>query len=230
MVLGAMLFYCIAPIHASGDQQNAEPNDLRWDLAENLEVRWTAVELSAKVASGVTPYSLTRELIISAEFRIRDAEGLVTVEPERPRIVKVSDGRGNAVPWRFEQGSAARWYEDGFWPWHSGQVGPWYPFTLTLRLPDDPNIPTPSSLGAIEAYVYGLCGDVVSLDIPFDPNSGWHKPKAVPDLQICVDPVTPPCPGPLRYVPVSLLSGSSKGLGSFPYRPTTPVSLSRYTT
>ena len=86
----------------------------------------------------------------------------------------------------------------------SGALGPqgpwgWCPFNLTLRLPDDPNEPVPSSLAVLEAYVYVLLADdVVSLDIPFDPNGGWHELKAAPDLQICVDPTTPPCPGPLR--------------------------------
>jgi len=232
-MLGVMLLYSTSPIYASADNQEGEPNDLRWDLAEDFEFRWTAVELSAKVVSGATSNSLRRTLILSAEFRILDTDGLVTIERDRPRIVKVSDGHGNAVACQFERWSAARWYEDRSWQWRSRPQGPWgwCPLTLTLQLPDDPNIPPPSSLSILEAYVYVLCADdVISLDIPFDPNAGWYQPAAVPDLQICIDPTTPPCPGRLRYVPVSLLPGSSKGFGSFPYRPTTPVPLYRYTT
>jgi hypothetical protein len=211
----------------------SDSNDLRWDLAKDFEFRWTAAELSAKVVSGATSNSLERTLTISGELRILDTEGLVTIESDRPRIVKISDGHGNAAPCQFEQGSAARWYDDRGWQWHSGPQGPWgwCPFNLTLRLPDDPNEPVPSSLAALEAYVYVLLADnVISLDIPFDPNGGWHELEAAPDLQICVDPTTPPCPGPLRYVPVAPLPGSSKGFESFPYRPTAPVPLYRYTT
>jgi len=69
VMLGVMLLRCTPPIHASGDWQNTEPNNPRWDLAEDFEFRWTAVELSAKVLSGATSNSLTRTLIVSAEGR-----------------------------------------------------------------------------------------------------------------------------------------------------------------
>ena len=232
-VLGVALLCCLPLSHASGDQQNTGPNDLRWDLAEDFEFRWTAAELSAKVLCGETSPSLERTLTISGELRILNTEGLVTIESDRPRIVRVLDGHGNALRYQFEQWPAARWYEDKGWQWHSGARGPWgwHPFTLTLRLPDDPNEPVPSSVAVVEAYVYVLLADnIISLDIPFDPNGGWYEPEAARDLQICVDPTTPPCPVPLQYLPVSPLPGSSKGLGAFPYRPTTAVPLYRYTT
>ena len=229
--LGVMLYCCVPPSNASGDQRNTEPNDFRWDLTENFEFRCAAAELSGKVICGETSSSLKRTLTISGELRILSTEGLVTIESDRPRIVRVLDGHGNPLQYQFEQWPAARWYEDKGWQWYSGSQGSWScPFNLTLRLPDDPNELVPSSL-VVEAYVYVLLADnIISLDIPFDPNGGWYEPEAARDLQICVDPTTPPCPVPLQYLPVSPLPGSSKGFGAFPYRPTTPVPLYKYTT
>lgn len=231
-VLGMMLLCCTAPINASGAQPNVEPNDLRWDLAGNYEFRWTTADLSTKVIRGDVSNSFERRLTISGELRILDTEELVTFESELPWILSVSDGHGNAVPCQFEQWPAGRWYETNTWQLNAGRQGPWVSrFKLTLRFPDDPNDPVPSSLAELEGYVYVLCADdVLFLDTPFDPNSGWHELEAAPDLQLCIDPRTPPCPEQPQYIPVELLPGSSKGLGSFPYRPTTPVPLYRYTT
>jgi hypothetical protein len=231
-VLGMMLLCCAPPISASGDQPNVEPNDLRWDLAGNYEFRWTTVDLSTKVIRGDVSNSVERRLAISCELRILDTEELVAFEPELPWILSVSDRHGNDVRCQFEQWPAGRWYKIDAWPLNSGPQGPWVSrFTLTLRFSDNPNEPVPASLAELQGYVYVvLADDVLFLDIPFDPNSGWHETEAAPDLQICIDPPTPPCPEQPQYVPVELLPGGSKGLGYFPYRPTAPVPLYRYRT
>jgi hypothetical protein len=211
---------------------SVDPNDLRWDLAGNFEFRWTTVDLSTKAIRGDGFNSYERTLTISGELRIFHTEGLVAFEWELPWILSVSDGDGNAVPCQFEHGPTGRWYDNTVWPLNVGPQGVWVsPFILTLRLPDNPKEPVPSLLGELEGYMYVLLADdVLSLDIPFDPNSGWHEMEAAPDLQICIDPPTPPCPGPPQYMPVELLPGGYKGLGYFPYRPTMPVPLYRYRT
>jgi len=231
-VLGMMLLCCTVPINTVAGQPNVEPNDLRWDLAGNYEFRWTTVDLSTKVIKGDVADSYERTLTISGELRIPETEGLVAFESERPWVLSVSDGNGNAVPSQFGQGLGGRWYENNVWPLNVGPQGVWgSPFTLTLRLPDNPKEPVPSSLAELVGYMYVLLADdVLFLDIPFDPNSGWHETEAAPDLQICIDPATPPCPGPPEYIPVELLPGASKGPWAFPYRPTTPVPLYRYRT
>jgi len=231
-VFGLMLLFCTAPVDASGAQPNTEPNGLRWDLAASFEFRWTTVDLSTKVIRGDVTDSYERILTISGELRIRETEGLVAFEGEHPRILSVSDGRGNAVPCEFGHGLGGRWYENNIWPLNVGPQGVWGSrFTLTLRLADNPKEPVPSSLAELEGYMYVLLADdVLLLDIPFDPNAGWHEMEAAPDLQICVDPATPPCPAQLDYIPVELLPGTSRGLGYFPYRPTMPVPLYRYRT
>lgn len=230
-VSGMMLLCCMAPVGASGDQPNVEPNDLRWDLAENLEFRWTTVDLSTRVIRDDSSESFERNLTISGRLVIFDAEGWVTVECERPWALSVSDAHGNTVPCQFGQWSS-RWYEKNTWRLDSGAHASWScPFDLTLRFPGNPDEPVPSSLGEIVGYVYVvLADDVLFLDIPFDPNGGWHEPDAAPDLELSIDPRTPPCPAPLQYIPVEALPGTGKGLLSFPYRPTTPVPLYSYTT
>ena len=231
-VFGIILLCCAPPVNAFGDQPNGEPNDLRWDLAGNYEFRWTTADLSTKVVKGDISNSFERRLAISGELRILDTEELVTFESELPWILSVSDGHGNAVPCQFEQWPAGRWYETNTWQLNAGRQGPWGSrFKLTLRFPDNPKEPVPSLLADLEGYVHVvLADDVLFLDIPFDSNGGWHELEAAPDLQICIDPPTPPCPGPLEYIPVEVLPGTSKGLGAFPYRPTTPVPLYRYAT
>jgi hypothetical protein len=75
-------------------------------------------------------------------------------------------------------------------------------------------------------FVYGLYADrVVNVDIPFDPNSGTFDVPLTPDLQFWVDPATPPCPGPVKYVRIS--PPNSRVDVS---RPATPVPLYMYTT
>ncbi len=230
-VLGMMWLCCAVPVNAAGDQANIEPNDLRWDLAENIEFRWTTTDLSARVIRGDVVNSFERILSVSGRLVIFDAEGWVTIEWERLWTLSVSDAHGNTVPCQFGQWSG-RWYENNVWCLDSGAHASWStPFDLTLRFPATPDEPLPSSLGQIVGYVYiVLADDVLFLDIPFDPDGGWHELEAAPNLQICLDPTTPPCPGPLEYIPVEVLSGTPKGLGAFPYRPTTPVPLYSYTT
>lgn len=231
-VLAMALLCCMAPVRASGDEPSVEPNDLRWDLAGNLEFQWTTVDLSTKVIRDGVSDSFERQLTISGRLVVFDAEGLVTIEWERLWTLSVSDAHGNAVPCQFAQWPSGRWYENHAWRLDSGAHASWScPFDLTLRFPASPDEPVPSSLGEIVGYVYVLCADeVLFLDIPFDPNGGWHEPQAAPDLELCIDPRTPPCPGPLQYMSVEVLPGTPKGLLSFPYRPTTPVPLYSYTT
>jgi hypothetical protein len=230
-VLGMMLLCCMAAVNASGDQPSVEPNDLRWDLAENFEFRWTTVDLSTKVIRGDVANSFERNLTISGRLVVLDVEGLVTIEWERPWTLSVSDAHGNAVPYEFEQWPAGRWYETNGWRLNSGSHASWScPFALTLRFPENPDEPVPSSLGELVGYVYVLfADDVLFLDIPFDPDGGWHELEAAPDLELCIDPTTPPCPEPLDYLPIEMLPGTSIGL-EFPFRPTTPVPLYSYTT
>ncbi len=231
-ILGMMLLCCIAAVDASGDQPNVEPNDLRWDLAEKLEFQWTTADLSTKVIRDDVANRVERRLTISGRLGVLDVEGLVTIEWEPPWILSVSDARGNAVPCEFEQWPAGRWYETNGWRLNSGSQASWScPFALTLRFPDNPDEPVPSLLAELVGYVYVLRADgVLFLDIPFDPDGGWHELEAAPDLEICMDPTAPPCPEPLDYVRVEVLPGTSKGIGFFPYRPTTPVPLYSYTT
>ena len=84
----------------------------------------------------------------------------------------------------------------------------------------------PSSISRLTGYIYALYADrVVNVDIPFDPNVGCVERENVPGLVLCVDPTTPPCPGPLKSVKVPLT-----GTRSDPSRPTTPVPLYEYQT
>jgi hypothetical protein len=77
-------------------------------------------------------------------------------------------------------------------------------------------------------YIYAIyADDVIKVDIPFDPNYGWHEAKAVPDLMLCVDLLTPPCPGPLQYV--NLSPGADSRRYNL-HRPKTPVPLYMYAT
>jgi len=230
--IGMLLLCCAALVNTVAGQPHAEPNDLRWDLAENFEFRWTAVDLSTKVIRGEIFDSYERTLTITGELRVFESEGLVSFEQEQPRVLSVSDGRGNAVPCQFARGATGRWYRNNVWPLDVGPLGLGAgSFTVRLYLADNPKEPVPPLLTELKGYIYFLyADDVLLVDVPFDPNGGWREFEAAPDLQICVDPATPPCPAPLEYIPVELLPGSSKGSWFFPFRPTTPVPLYRYQT
>jgi hypothetical protein len=82
------------------------------------------------------------------------------------------------------------------------------------------------SISLLEGYIYAVYADeVIKVDIPFDPDGGWIEPKTAPDLIVRVDPTTPPCPGPLRFVNVPLADPLYG-----PRRPATPVPLYIYQT
>ena len=230
------LFVCLLAGYGMATTQAAlappaEPNDLRWDLAEKFEFRWTSAELSAKVVNGASSSLVERTLIISGVLGILDDEGVVSIDVNDPAIIEVLDRDGNAVQYQANQSSSARCYQGLGWrsSLEGGKLIPqyWHPFTLTLRLSDDPNQPVPSSLTLLKGYVYVLyADDVISFDVPFDPNSGCHEMETAPDLQVCVDSETPPCPAePLGYIRVAPELGRLS-----PVRSTTPVPLYKYTT
>ncbi len=229
--LGVMLLCCTVLVSTAAGQPNVEPNDLRWDLADNFEFQWTTVDLSTKVIRGDVFDSYERTLTITGELRLFDNEGLVSFEQEQPRVLSVSDGQGNAAPCQFARGATGRWYRNNVWPLDVGPLGLGVgSFTLRMFLVDNPKEPVPSLLTELKGHIYFLYAeDVLLVDVPFDPNGGWREFEAAPDLQICVDPATPPCPARLEYIPVELLPGSLKGL-DISYRPTTPVPLYRYQT
>lgn len=222
-----------APVSAATrGQLPAEANDVRWDLAEAFEFRWTAAERSAKIVNGEGPISVEPVLAISAEVRFGDSPGMVSIDARTPRIIDVSDGNGDALLCQFSQTSSARCYQELFWQPSSESAASTHrrPFEVTVGLSRDPNEAASSPL-TVFGYIYVVYADnVISCDVPFDPNGGWRETEATSDLQVCVDPATPPCPERLRYVRITPLPGTSKGLGYFPFRPTTSVPMYKYAT
>jgi hypothetical protein len=206
----------------------ADFNDLRWDLAKGFAFEWDSAELSAKVLRGADPNGPVRTITISARVDTF-TEGLVSIDVDTAGIVEALDEHGIAVNHQPDPLYAWRHYlEDGWW-WSGHQVSQpqaWYSFALTLHLPDDPNQRVPSAISELKAYIYAVYADeVIAVDIPFDPNYGWHDVKAAPGLMIRVDPTTPPCPGPPQYEKIPLT-----GTRLDPSRSKTPVPLYKYET
>jgi hypothetical protein len=237
MVLGA----CSAAEHdsAAGALHNgvlalgavsADPNDLRRDLAKAFKFDWESAELSAKVVKGADPNAPLRTVIISVSLAIWDFKGLIILDVNCPGIRQVLDRDGKSVQYQVVQSDQTRCYDHRNWHWDQGGTWlgePLQPFNVMVRLASDPKQSVASSISQLTGYIYAVyADDVIKVDIPFDPNYGWHEAKTIPDLMFCVDPRTPPCPGPLLYV--NLLPADSRLFNL--HRPKTPVPLYKYET
>jgi hypothetical protein len=208
---------------------SADSNDLRWDLARAFQFDWVSAELSAKVVPGADANAPARTVIVSVGLTVLDVKGLVILDMNSPGIIQVLDQRGNPVEYQAARSDQTRRYDSRSWYWNnSGAVitTPLGPFDVAFRLSADPRQSAPSSLSQVQGYIYAIYADgVVGLDVPFDPNYGWHQAPAVPGLMACVDPATPPCPWPLKEIKVA----GPDSTGTF-YRPATPVPLYKYQT
>ena len=210
---------------------SGDSNDLRWDLAKTFKFDWKSAELSATVTRGDDPDAPVRILSVSVKLDILDMTRLVIVDMNSVGIREVLDQDGNATPYQAVQSDQTRRYDNRNWHWDDG--GTWLgvplePLNVRVRLSSDPKQPMVSSISQVTGYIYGVyADDVVKVDIPFDPNYGWHEAKAVPDLVLCVDVLTPPCPGPLEYV--NVLPGADSRRFNL-HRPKTPIPLYMYTT
>jgi hypothetical protein len=211
---------------------SAEPNDLRWDLVKAFKFDWTSAELSAKVTKGDDPNAPVRTLSVSVKLDILDMTRLVIVDMNSIGIREVLDQDGNATQYQPVQSDQTRRYDHLNWHWDQGGTWlglPLQPLNVMFRLTSNPKQPLPSSISQLTGYVYAIyADDVIKVDIPFDPDYGWHEAKVVPDLMLCVDLLTPPCPGPLQYVNLLPTSMDSRRFNL--HRPKTPVPLYKYET
>jgi hypothetical protein len=187
----------------------SEPNDLRWDLAGDFVFDWDSVEISATATKGADSNSNWRTLTISARLAMLPGElgdEAVGIDVNSPGIIELLDQNGGTVQWQPVKSSTARSYQQ---PWIVRQVNGsspdrWIPFVVTFRLAEDKDNRLPSSVSALQGYVYLLCADgTINVDIPFDPNAKSVQAAADPNITVSVDPTMPPCPGPLHFVILS---------------------------
>ncbi|MEN6429175.1 MAG: hypothetical protein ABFE13_27825 [Phycisphaerales bacterium] len=216
----------------------AEPNDLRWDLAEAFTFSWQTTELTAKITNSsaeVTSKSGTVERIISVSVDVGwnlKAKGLVIIDVNAPQVYELLDEDGNVIEYENAQSDQYRRYED--YPYYWTQNGTAYrnatepeQFRVKVRLSADASQPAPSVISVLKGYIWAVYADaVIEVDVPFDPNLGDFESESAPELTFTVDVTTPPVPEPLEYICVvpSEIRGGGK------YRPTRAVGLYRYAT
>jgi hypothetical protein len=177
----------------------AEPNDLRWDLADRLKFRWSWAELSARAVNPAAdgkpdPRASGPKLTISAGLTVYVSEGRLSVDVANPVVFEALAENGKPLAWQeYPPGDVRRYPLIGL---------SYAPSGMTVELPLDPNRPMPSSLTSVRGFVYALyVDDIIKLDVPYDPDGGWLEFEAAPDLMIRVEPSTPHPPGPLEYEP-----------------------------
>lgn len=227
-------------------QITAEPNGLRWDLTEAFQFSWKSVEVSAiahnpgpdnQPDDNVSPRTIA--VSVKADFNPLKADGLVIVDVNGPQIFEVIDGDGRAVEFQNAQSDAVRCYQDSSWHWdeegHAGTETLKKPFPVKFRLAEDPQQQAPSMISLLQAYVYAVyADDLITVDVPFDPNSGWRDAAEAPDLAVLVDPLTPPPPAPIEYVSIWPNTSPAFPPSSDPrivhYRPKTALPTYTYTT
>jgi hypothetical protein len=188
-----------------------EPNDLRWDFAERFAFMWDSVQVSMKRvnysdSTKPTPGENLTKLSVSVSFNILDTTGLLAVDASNPVVFAALDEDGSPVQWRGATPDNSRHYDrigsEVVVDEHSPGTVKMMPSGTTLELSLDPNYPLPSSISLAKGYLYALCIDkIIEVDIPYDPNGGWVESKAGHDLILCVDPTTPPNPGPRSHHP-----------------------------
>jgi hypothetical protein len=227
-----ILGYFCTLLGASTQQVCAEPNDLRWDLAQEFEFNWESVRVSASAsnpardsrADANTP-TWTVAVSVSVSWNPLRTGGLVIIDTSAPQIRELLDENGRIVECQSGQSDRSRGYDDFGWYWdregHARTANKLTPFTVEARLTGDSEQRIPASISLLEAYIYAVYGDMIEVDIPFDPNGGWLDTEAAPDLTLLVDPLTPPPPPPIQYV--STLPNVPPGWPSDPHLiPTRP--------
>lgn len=214
---------------ARGIVVGQDPNELRWDLADAFEFGWESIELSAKTTTGWLP---VETVTVSVGFEFLDAnvpDGLVTIDVDSAQVVEVLDEYGKVVDCRPIDFSEERRYQESGWFWDDDRVyapEKMQPFDVAIKLPGGRDGHAPPFISQLTGYIYALYGDaVIGVDIPLDPDANCVEHEMAPDLRICIDLGTPPCPGPLEYV--NILPPGSRGVL---YRPTTSVGVYKYTT
>ena len=213
-LLVPMFGHTCTSIANSTNLRVGEPNDLRWDLAQAFCFKWNTVGVSAGAMhpgpdggpeAGVPVREIA--LSVSVDFNSVKAKGLVIVDMSGPQISEVIDGNGRQVVCQSGQSDLIRGYDDLGWYWdgegRAATANKLSPFTVKVRLADDPKQHMPSSISRLQAYIYALYADaIIRVDLPFDPNMGWLDTEAAPDLTLLVDPLTPPPPAPVQYVSI----------------------------
>ncbi|MEN6336334.1 MAG: hypothetical protein ABFE01_18930, partial [Phycisphaerales bacterium] len=195
------------------EQMVGEPNDLRWDLAQAYEFTWKSAEVSSRAtnpAIGSEPSEATPvrtiSLSVSVDFDPRTIDRLVIIDVNGPQVCEVVDGEGRTVECRNGQSDVMRCYQDVGWIWDQDREDRAYTttpksFGVKVHLAGGPKQRMPSSISRLEGYIYATYAeDIIEVDVPFDPNSGWLDVEAAPDLTILVDPLTPPPPPPVELV------------------------------
>ena len=186
-----------------------DPNDLRWDLAKGFGFVWHSVDLSAKTLNPATNKgdqgTNAVTLTISAKLSIFGTKDLLALDVENPVVLLAVDGNGGPLPWHADlPGDTRQYHRVGMESIPDGRSAAnvkMMPSATTIELRLDPNRPAPSSIASIRGYLHALYVDkTIDVDIPYDPNGGWVESAVAPELMFCVDPTTPPPPGPIEYM------------------------------
>lgn len=234
--VAVMLMPCCSAISAASStyQVRAEPNDLYWNLGQGFDFAWdsggVAFALAGAVSEDDTPCEPVPLLCISARLGILDVNDLVAMDVANPVVFGIEDGNGNPVAWqgaeprpddvRTYERVGRRWIQQGY-----SLVEKMMPSGFSLELPLHPNQPVPGNVAMVKGYIWALYSDgMIQVDVPFEPN-GWIEPEQHPELTICVDPATPPRPGPIQYE--YLPTDEPRAVLR---RPTAPVQMYKYTT
>ena len=207
LVLG---YFCAAVVASPPQVGGMEAQHPGRDVADEFEFLWNSTELSVNVASGDGNQrggllGGVPTLTISVKLNILDTNDLLSLDVRNPVVVGVIDQDDGSIEWQAAAaGDRREYHRVGVESVSEGclLVDRLLPSDLTIELRLDPNRPTPSSLSLVEGYLYGLYVDsIVKVDIPYDPDGGWIEPEVVPDMMLCVDPLTAQPPGPLEYEP-----------------------------
>jgi hypothetical protein len=160
----------------------------------------------AKVDREGDPHAPARTVSISVKLEILDTNDLLAVDVSGPVVFGLLDHHGNPVQWLGDPpGNTRDYHKVGMEITVEGasHIDRMMPCATSVELPLDPSRPLPSSLSSVKGYLYALYVDeIIEVDIPYDPNGGWVDSATAPDLMLCVDPGTPPPPGPAEHMPI----------------------------
>jgi hypothetical protein len=225
IAIGSPWLVQIGAAEQSSDQPanlSQEPNDLRCDLAQRFQAEWASTELSAKVTidqdQGWQPAVSPRAIIVSGKIRILDSDNLVAIDANPPKLLTVGDQDGNDLRLLPSSAASCRSYrkEDFFYcdaSLGSHVRGP-KPYDLVVRLDLDPNQPVPSSLSALQGYIYVLyTPNVIEIDVPFQASEEWFEFGNAPDLRVCVVRAEPQCCTSQYHTGLTTTAVSLRGVG-----------------
>lgn len=186
---GTMGDVAIIPVTVPSDLnvQAAAESSQAWDPSAHLAGSWMSVSLTSRIDRNSS--APNRSVTVSGSYRINDPTGLLGLTRTPTGVVAV-DQKAQVVYNTPVPKRSSRFYLPLQYTKTFSSTGQWVsellPYTFSVDIPLDPNLPCPGMFTRLEWSSYALVTDTTkNVDIPFKASTVWVD--VVPGMQVLVE-------------------------------------------